>query len=50
MKRRGNIPFAITRPAIIISCIRDPAPGWNDTIAAAAVVIFTIGNGQKHVS
>ena len=44
-KLHGNLPFAITRPSLIISCIRDPAPGWTDTLAAAGIVAFTLGNG-----
>mmetsp|Transcript_25957 Transcript_25957/g.18401 ORF Transcript_25957/g.18401 Transcript_25957/m.18401 type:complete len:80 (+) Transcript_25957:626-865(+) len=44
-KLRGNLPFAITRPSFIVCSVRDPAPGWTDTIAAAGVVVFTLGNG-----
>lgn len=45
MKLRGNLPFAITRPSIVISSVRDPTPGWIDTFAAAGIVALTLGNG-----
>jgi len=45
MKIRGDLPFAITRPSVVMSSVRDPCPGWIDTIAAAGVVVVTLGNG-----
>mmetsp|Transcript_2119 Transcript_2119/g.1451 ORF Transcript_2119/g.1451 Transcript_2119/m.1451 type:complete len:80 (-) Transcript_2119:2746-2985(-) len=45
VKLRGHIPLAITRPSIVISSIKDPAPGWIDSLAGAGVVTYALGNG-----
>ena len=34
-KRRGNLKMVICRPSIVGSALRDPLPGWIDSLAAA---------------
>jgi len=45
LKKRGNLPLAICRPAIINAVNRDPVPGWIDTLAAAGGIYAACGFG-----
>ncbi|ELR24552.1 NADbinding domain 4 domain containing protein [Acanthamoeba castellanii str. Neff] len=45
LKKRGNLPLAICRPAIINAVNRDPVPGWIDTLAAAGGLYAACGFG-----
>lgn len=43
--RRPDLNLVISRPAIIVSTYKQPFPGWIDSNAAAAAVIFSYGMG-----
>jgi hypothetical protein len=57
LKKRRNpkLPTLIVRPSIIIGAIKEPMPGWTDTISAAGGLSLTGGigivnwvHGSKH--
>src|SRR5580698_115806 len=35
-QEKGNLPVAIVRPSIVAPSIRDPVPGWIDTVNGPA--------------
>jgi len=47
-KRRGNIPMAFVRPTIIGASLREPEPGWIDSVSAVAAAILYSGVGVVH--
>lgn len=44
-KRNPNLPVLVLRPSIIGGAIREPYPGWTDTISAAGGLSLTGGIG-----
>ena len=44
-KRRGNLNLVISRPTIVAGALKDPFPGWTDTIAAAGGLTLMVGIG-----
>lgn len=44
-RRNPNLPVVLLRPSIIISAIKEPLPGWTDTLSAAGGLSFTGGIG-----
>jgi len=44
-RRKGNVPLAILRPAIIGCSLREPMPGWVDALTAAGGLYLTGGLG-----
>jgi hypothetical protein len=42
LNRNLQLPLCIVRPSIIGASLREPVPGWIDTLSAAAAV-FTAG-------
>ena len=42
---RGSLPVVIVRPSIIGCSQAEPAPGWVDSLAAAAAYVHAIGIG-----
>lgn len=50
-KNRGNVPVVVVRPSIIGSSQSEPAPGWVDSLAAAASYVHSLGTGMaNHMS
>jgi len=49
-KHRENVPVTIVRPAIIGCSIRDPFPGWIDSVSAAAALYLFGGLGLIQVA
>lgn len=46
LEMRGDrLPIAIIRPSIIGAALREPMPGWIDTLSASASMIFMVGMG-----
>ncbi len=46
LRRRGETPAAIVRPAIIESSLHEPSPGWLDGLRMADPLIAAIGKGR----
>ncbi len=46
LRRRGAVPLAIVRPAIIESSLSEPSPGWLDGLRMADPLIAAIGKGR----
>jgi long-chain acyl-CoA synthetase len=46
LRRRGTVPLAIVRPAIIESSLSEPSPGWLDGLRMADPLIAAIGKGR----
>lgn len=53
--RRPDLPVVLFRPSIITSSIKEPCPGWTDTLSAAGGLSFAGGigiirmiNGKMH--
>lgn len=46
LRRRGETPAAIVRPAIIESSLHEPSPGWLDGLRMADPLISAIGKGR----
>jgi hypothetical protein len=44
-KRNPKLPVFLVRPAIIIGALKEPFPGWTDTISAAGALSLTGGIG-----
>lgn len=44
-QRPSNLPVCIFRPSIISAAIREPLPGWTDTLSAAGGLSFAGGSG-----
>ena len=47
-KRRENIPLAFVRPTIVGCAIREPVPGWIDSVSAVASAVLYTGIGVVH--
>lgn len=43
--RRGNTPLYFVRPSIVGASLREPFPGWVDSVAAVGAVILYVGVG-----
>lgn len=43
--RPANLPVVILRPSIIAAAIREPLPGWTDTLSAAGGLSLAGGTG-----
>jgi fatty acyl-CoA reductase len=48
-KEKGSVPLCIVRPAIIGPAVRDPFPGWVDSLIGPAGVCLAGGMGVLHV-
>ena len=46
LRKRGEMPLAIVRPAIIESSLSEPSPGWLDGLRMADPLIAAIGKGR----
>lgn len=44
-KLRGHIPIMISRPSIVGASMAEPAPGWIDSLAAAASFVHGLATG-----
>jgi hypothetical protein len=44
-KKRPDLPVVLIRPSIVASSIREPMPGWTDTLSAAGGLSFGGGIG-----
>lgn len=44
-KRRPDLRLTISRPAAVSATLKYPFPGWCDSIAAGAAVIYFLGMG-----
>ncbi|KAL9644790.1 hypothetical protein ABK040_012444 [Willaertia magna] len=44
-KYKGNVPVAIVRPTIVGAALREPVPGWIDTVSAGGSVYLFVGLG-----
>jgi hypothetical protein len=44
-KRPANLPCVLFRPSIINSAIKEPLPGWTDTLSAAGGLSIAGGSG-----
>jgi len=49
-KHRGDVPVTIVRPAIIGCALKDPFPGWIDSVSAAAALYLFGGIGLIQVA
>jgi len=45
LKNKGNTTVCLLRPAIIASSLRDPFPGWTDSLSAAGGISVLVGLG-----
>ncbi|CAG2056910.1 unnamed protein product [Timema podura] len=45
LKECGNLPVAIVRPSIILSCAREPEIGWLDNVNGPTVIIAATAKG-----
>lgn len=43
--RPPNMPITIVRPSIVGASLRDPYPGWIDSLVASAAIFFFSGIG-----
>eukprot|EP01132_Coremiostelium_polycephalum_P000607 gene607-755_t len=43
--KRGDIPMAFVRPTIVGGSLKEPAPGWVDSVAAIGAVMLYCGIG-----
>lgn len=43
--RPAHLPCVILRPSIIAAAIREPLPGWTDTLSAAGGLSLAGGSG-----
>jgi len=48
-KEKGSVPLCIVRPAIIGPAVRDPFPGWVDSLIGPAGICLAGGMGVLHV-
>lgn len=46
--RRGNMPLFFVRPTIVGATLKEPFPGWVDSVAAVGAVILYVGVGVVH--
>ena len=44
-RRPANLAVVIVRPSIIIAAIKEPMPGWTDTVSAAGGLGMAVGSG-----
>jgi fatty acyl-CoA reductase len=47
-KNRGHVTVSVVRPAIIASSLREPFPGWTDSLSAAGGISLLTGLGIIH--
>ena len=47
-KNKGNLNVCLVRPAIIASSLKEPFPGWTDTLSAAGGITLLTGIGLIH--
>jgi 1-acyl-sn-glycerol-3-phosphate acyltransferase len=45
VQKKGDVPLLICRPSIIAASVREPVPGWTDSISAASAVFMAVGMG-----
>jgi fatty acyl-CoA reductase len=45
LKRKGDLPVVLFRPAIIASSAEEPFPGWTDSLSAAGGITLMSGLG-----
>lgn len=45
MKNKGDLSVVILRPSIIASTLKDPFPGWTDSLSAAGGLTVMTGIG-----
>ena len=45
MKNKGDLSVVILRPSIIASTLKDPFPGWTDSLSAAGGLMVMTGIG-----
>lgn len=45
MELRADVPLCILRPAIIGAALKEPMPGWTDTLSAAGGIFLGAGMG-----
>lgn len=48
VRKQGNLKVVICRPSIIASSIREPYPGWTDSMSAAGGITILGGLGMRH--
>ena len=44
-RKPANLPCVLLRPAIINASIKEPVPGWTDTLSAAGALSVAGGSG-----
>jgi len=44
-RHRGNVPLCFVRPTIIGCSVKDPVPGWIDSVSAVAAAVLYSGVG-----
>lgn len=42
---RGNLPLAIIRPSIVVASLKEPVPGWVDSLNGITAVMLQFGKG-----
>lgn len=47
-KNKGNVPVSLIRPSIIASSMKEPFPGWTDSLSAAGGLSMVTGLGINH--
>jgi len=45
LKNKGDLTVCLLRPAIIASSLKDPFPGWTDSLSAAGGISVLVGLG-----
>ena len=48
VKHQGHVKLVICRPTIIACTMKDPFPGWTDSMSAAGGISMLGGLGVKH--
>jgi hypothetical protein len=48
-KLRGNLRISIVRPSGILSCWKEPIPGWLDQLGPTAGVMYPLGLGMSTI-
>jgi glycerol-3-phosphate O-acyltransferase len=50
IKKRGNLPMAITRPSIVGGALKEPKPGWIDSVSGGSGIYLSAGLGVSHIA
>eukprot|EP01080_Neovahlkampfia_damariscottae_P012923 gene12923-7433_t len=50
VRRRGDMPLAITRPSIVGSALKEPQPGWIDSVSGGSGIYLAAGLGVSHIA